>query len=344
MHRDKIRTCIIGAGRAGLIHIKNFATGISRSNLVAIADPSKEAVEKACTQFGIRKHYLDYRQAIEDKGIDAVVVATPTAFHRDVVVAAANAGKHVFCEKSMAMNTSECDEMIQAAEKSGVKLQIGFMRRFARAFLAAKERIEQGEIGDVVLVKSLTYGPSIPQSWMYDISKSNGPLAEVNSHDIDTLRWFTGSEFERVYAVAGNYRCPQARKDFPDFYDNVLLNAYFKNGMQGGISGAQGVQYGYDARVEVLGTKGIIFIGGLNDSTVVSCNMDKGMVQPIVKSWTSLFEDAYLAEGNDFIDCIINDRLPRANGFDGKMAVEVVDAGNRSIREKQPIRLGAGEI
>ena len=159
------------------------------------------------------------------------------------------------------MNAAECDEMIGAAAENRVKLQVGFMRRFDESFMAAKEQVDLGIIGRVVLVKSLTRGPSIPQQWQYDISASNGTLAEVNSHDIDTLRWLTASEFQELHAIAGNYRCPDAREDYPDFYDNVSLLARFDNNCQGIIDGAVSVGYGYDARVEILGTKGVIFVG-----------------------------------------------------------------------------------
>jgi myo-inositol 2-dehydrogenase/D-chiro-inositol 1-dehydrogenase/scyllo-inositol 2-dehydrogenase (NAD+) len=117
----------------------------------------------------------------------------------------------------MAMTVAECRDMIDACEQHRVKLQIGFMRRFDRNFIRAKELIQDGGIGEIVSVKSLTHGPSRPHEWMYDIAKSNGPLAEVNSHDIDTLRWLTGSEVNSLYAIAGNYRCPEAREKYPDF-------------------------------------------------------------------------------------------------------------------------------
>jgi myo-inositol 2-dehydrogenase/D-chiro-inositol 1-dehydrogenase/scyllo-inositol 2-dehydrogenase (NAD+) len=220
-----------------------------------------------------------------------------------------------------------------------VKLQIGFMRRFDESFVAAKQRVDAGEIGRVVLVKSLTYGPTTPKPWMYDIRKSNGPLAEVNSHDIDTLRWFTGSEFEEVYAIAGNYRSFEARESFPDFYDNVILLTRFQNGMQGSISGAQGVQYGYDARCEILGENGLIRVGSLADNSVVTHTVN-GMTTPVVKSWTDLFLDAYRAEDEDFVRCIREDRQPRAGGLDGKAAVMVVNAGNQSILERRAVRVG----
>ena len=338
MATEKMRICVIGTGRAGMIHARNFSKNVPNATLEAIIDPIQEALETASDELGVNNKFQNHKDALKSCDFDAVVVVTPTKYHKEIVIDMANASKHILCEKPMAMNESECDEMLVAADKNNVKLQIGFMRRFDKGFMAAKERIDAGEIGDVVMVRSLTYGPSTPKSWMYDISKSNGPLAEVNSHDIDTLRWFTNSEFRQVYAIGGNYRCPEAKKEFPDFYDNVVLNASFENGMQGVINGAQGVKYGYDSRCEILGTKGIIFVGALDGCAMVSCNAN-GMNQPIVKSWTNLFADAYLEEDKHFVDCIFNDRKPKVTGVDGKMAVKVVNAGNKSIREKKPIIL-----
>jgi len=339
MKNEKIGICVIGAGRAGMIHINNFARGIPEVRLAAVVDPVEETAAKAIKQHDVPNYYLDYRKALENHDIDAVVVVAPTVYHRDIVVAAAEAGKHILCEKPMAINVSECDDMINATRRNHVKLQIGFMRRFDANFVAAKEKISKGVIGDVVLIKSLTHGPSIPQRWQYDIEKSNGPLAEINSHDIDTLRWFTESEFKQVFAIAGNFRCPDVRDEFPDFYDNFILSASFVNGMQGFIDGAASVRYGYDVRVEVLGTKGVMFVGQLQENSVVTCNQNQGMVKSIVGSWRNLFTEAYRAEDIDFIKCILEDQEPRVTGFDGKMAVKVVNAGNLSIKQNRPVTL-----
>ncbi|MGD9138437.1 MAG: Gfo/Idh/MocA family oxidoreductase [Desulfobacterales bacterium] len=339
MTSDKLGVCVIGAGRAGMIHAVNFAKGVKNARLAAISDPNRAAAEEACHELELERHYPDYRQALENDEIDAIVVVTPTDYHRDIVVAAAEAGKHILCEKPMAMTVPECDEMIEAAEKNNVVLQIGFMRRFDQSFVYAREQVRQGVIGEVVLVKSLTRGPSIPQRWQYDIEKSNGPLAEVNSHDIDTLRWFTESEFEQVYAIAGNYRCPEARDEFPGFYDNVVMIGTFDNGMQGSIDGAVSVRYGYDARLEVVGTEGVLFVGRLDQSGVVTCNRSSGINAPAVESWRTLFSDAYRHEDQGFVDAILNGTPPAVSGHDGKMAVAVVNAGNRSIVEKRPIIL-----
>jgi predicted dehydrogenase len=339
MNNKCIGVCLIGAGRAGMIHARNFVSKVPNARMVAVADPVKEAAVAAAQELGISKYYLDYKEALQDSEVDAVIVVAPTKYHRDIVIDAANAGKHILCEKPMAMTVPECEEMIVAAKANKVKLQIGFMRRFDESFVQAKETIDQGEIGDVILVKSLTRGPSIPQPWMYDLSKSNGPISEVNSHDIDTLRWFTGSEFQSLYAVAGNYRCPDAKEKFPDFYDSVVFNAKFENGMMGSVDGAQGVGYGYDARVEILGTKGLILLGQLHEKTTVVCTKDNGMVRPIMNSWKYLFREAYTDEDISFVNCILNDCEPKVTGVDGMMAVKVVNAGNLSITEKRIVEL-----
>jgi myo-inositol 2-dehydrogenase/D-chiro-inositol 1-dehydrogenase/scyllo-inositol 2-dehydrogenase (NAD+) len=229
--------------------------------------------------------------------------------------------------------------MISAAKKNNVKLQVGFMRRFDESFQKAKEAIQSGAIGDIVHIRSLTRGPSKPQKWMYDIEISNGPLAEVNSHDIDCVRWLAESDIESLYAIAGNYRNKEIAADYPDFYDNVVMSGTFKNGIQFTIEGAQYVGYGYDARVEVLGTKGVVFIGRTDAYHLKVVSEVSGTNTPFITSWTTLFKDAYLEEDIRFIECILSDTAPKVTGEDGKMAVAVVKAGNRSIKEKAIIKL-----
>ena len=328
-----LQIAVVGSGRAGMIHASNFATAVPGARLVALTDPVPETLAAAQADLGIKDGYADYRRVIDRRDIHAIVIATPTELHREIAVAAAAAGKHILCEKPMAMNVAECTAMVEAAERAVVVLQIGFMRRYSTSFIQAKQQIDAGTIGRVVQVKTLTHGPSYPRPWMFDLRKSNGPLAEVNSHDIDTVRWLAGGDITEIYAIAGNYRTPEALKEYPDFYDQVLLTARLSNGAQASISGAQGVQYAYDARCEVLGTHGLITIGRLHGSDTVTCTKDKSLQQPAIVSWTGLFRDAYLAEDIDFVDCIRHGRTPRASGRDGLAAVAAVNAGNASIRE-----------
>ena len=336
---QKLAVCVVGAGRAGMIHAMNFRQEVPNTLLAAIVDPDEQAVKSAAHQLGINRCYSDYKNALEDDRIDSYIVVSPTQYHMQAVIDIAGCKKHILCEKPMGMTEEECDRMIMAAEQNDVILQIGFMRRFDDAFVRAKQMIEWGEIGDVVMVRSNTRGPSVPKPWMYDLKKSNGPLAEVNSHDIDTMRWFTGSEFQTVYAVGGNYRCPDAREQFPDFYDNVVLAASFENGMQGILDGAQGVGYGYDARVEIIGTKGCIELGDMQGERIVAYSSEKkNGTYPLVKSWRNLFAQAYRNEDRAFAECILSCRAPAVTGMDGKMAVRVVNAGNLSIKEKRLVK------
>ena len=306
----EVKVCLVGSGRAGMIHGHNLAGSVPGGKIIAVCDPVGNVAENAAKELGIDLFYKDYHDVMKNEEIDAVIIACPTKFHKEITVAAANAGKHVFCEKPMAMNEDECDEMINAAKENNVKLQIGFMRRFDESFQEAKRMIEAGEIGEVVSVKSHTRGPSKPKEWMYDISISNGPLGEVCSHDIDTVRWFSGSEISSLYAVGGNYR------------------------MQGVVEGAQYVQYGYDARVEILGTEGVIALGDIHEKKVITCTKNHDVKRPTMHSWTYLFKDAYVAEDTAFVRAILDDTEVKATGHDGKMAVKIVRIGNESLKEK----------
>ena len=340
MINGKIGICVIGSGRAGMIHATNFAKNVPGAELIAVVDPIEEVAKSAAKELGIDTYYLNYEQALNNNAIDAYVIVSPTKFHVDTVVALANEKKHILCEKPMGMSVEECDQMIHASSANDVKLQIGFMRRFDSGFCKAKEMIDAGMIGDIVMVRSNTRGPSIPRPWMYDIKKSNGPLAEVNSHDIDTMRWFARSEFKQLYAIGGNYRCPDAREEYPDFYDNVVMTASFESGAQGMLDGAQGVGYAYDAKVEILGTQGCINLGTLKGDNVLLCSSKtKQGTYPLVESWRNLFKEAYLNEDTAFINCIYQNNVPKVTGYDGKMAVKVVNAGNISIVEKRIVSL-----
>jgi myo-inositol 2-dehydrogenase/D-chiro-inositol 1-dehydrogenase/scyllo-inositol 2-dehydrogenase (NAD+) len=339
---DSIGLCLIGAGRAGMIHARNFAFRVAGARMIAVSDALEQPARTAAEELGISARYADWREALDDRNVDAVIVAAPTQFHHDIVVAAAGAKKHILCEKPMAMNVDECRDMIDAAERNSVVLQIGFMRRFDANFRRAKEIVDSGAIGSVVSVRSCTRGPSTPREWMYDIARSNGPLAEVNSHDIDTLRWFTGSDAASLYAMGGNYRCQDIRDRYPDFYDTVIMNLRMDNGMMGSIDGAQGVRYGYDAQTEILGTGGLVRVGDLRGTNTLTFTGDHRFEGDVVLSWMNLFSEAYVREDLSFIQCVRTGKAPEAGGVDGMMAVDIVRAGNESLRTGQVVYLSGG--
>jgi predicted dehydrogenase len=339
MTGTELGVCVIGTGRAGMIHAQNYAAGIPNCRLAALSDPYEPALRSAGEQTGITSLYADYHDALDDPAVDAVVIVTPTDLHLEVAVAAASAGKHVFCEKPMAMNEAECIRMIDACADAGVKLQIGFMRRFDLSYRTCCAQLRSGEIGEVNQVKSLTHGPSIPQPWMLDVGRSNGPLAEVSSHDIDTIRWLADSEIETVHAVASNYRCRDRAQEYPDFYDTFVLTCRFTNGVLGVIEGAVSVGYGYDARTEVLGNGGLLCVGDLRADRVTRFKRDGDRYTRTVPSWRNLFKDAYRAEAAGFVDIVLAGGDPVVTGYDGLQAVRVVNAGNESIRTGKTVTI-----
>lgn len=336
----KVKICLVGCGRAGMIHARNYAGAVKNAELFAVCDPMDENLSRMRQELsGITCVYHDHREALQNREIDAVVVVTPTQYHHDIVIAAAEAGKHVFCEKPMADSAEECEEMIRACEKHHVKLQLGFMRRFDKSFARGKELIDSGAVGTVSMIKSNTYGPSEPKPWMFDVRKSYGPIGEVNSHDFDTLRWYAGSEVKSIHALGHNFRSPEMAELYPEYYDTCTVMLEFENGILGVITGAQYVKYGYDSRTEILGTKGIIKVGSQRANEVELVTPENGIRTDSMDSWRTLFKDAYAAEANAFIRCILEDTEPLVTGYDGKMALTLVHEGLRSILEKRPIRL-----
>ena len=339
MKHEKVGICLIGCGRAGMIHARNFINKVNGAKMEAVVDIQQSAAKAAAEELGLTKWHTDYHAFLDDAAVDAVIVVSPTDLHCGIVLDCAKHGKHVLCEKPMAMDADECRRMIQACQENNVKLQLGFMRRHDESFLEAKRLLDEGAIGDLVLIKSHTRGPSKPRPWMYDLKKSNGILAEVNSHDIDAVRWFSGSNVKQLYAIGGNYRNPEVRQEYPDYYDNVVMTGTLASGVQFEIDGSAFVRYGYDSHIELVGTKGLLHVGKSKQNSVEVTTWEGKTSSSFVSSWMTLFLDAYLREDITFVEAIINDREPSVTGYDGMMAVSIVEAGNRSILEGQVIQL-----
>lgn len=329
---------MIGVGRAGMVHARNLKAGIRGAKLIAVADVDPASAARAAQELEVERVYTDYLEAVSDEAVDAVCVASPVFTHAQVAVAAVRAGKHVFCEKPMALTLDEADSMIDAARQAGVKLQIGFMRRFDFGFREAKRLIDEGEIGDVILVRSVGRGPGLPGDWYLSFEKSNGLLAEVNSHDFDTVRWLGRGELLRVYAEAGVFARRDLSEQHPGFLDSAVVSVRLANGVMGVIEGTCPDNYGYDARAEVLGTKGVILVGQIEEGSSVMCRKD-GCLRPVTPSWQWRFRQAYVDEMSHFVECILDDTEPLVTGLDGRKALEGVLAANRSLREGVPITL-----
>jgi len=337
---DKLRFCLIGAGRAGMVHARNVALELKNAELTAIVDSQAAVLEERGRELGVRNLFTHLGDALETRLFEAVIIVTPTFTHRDIVVACAEAGKHVFCEKPMAIRVAEAQDMNRAVEEARVKLQIGFMRRFDPAFRKARELVEGGELGEVMLIKSVGRGPGLPPPWTYNVAESNGLLGEVNSHDFDSTRWLAGSEYRRVYAEAVNRKVPELKAEHPDFYDNVACTVRFANDVIGTIDGTCPVGYGYDARTEIVLSKGLISIGETRGEALFSCDLEGVIRQSAHKSWRNRFKEGYLDEMKSFIDSVLKDRPTLVTGKDGQAAVAAVVAANESVRTGKPVEIG----
>jgi myo-inositol 2-dehydrogenase/D-chiro-inositol 1-dehydrogenase/scyllo-inositol 2-dehydrogenase (NAD+) len=331
---------MVGAGRVGKLHSENIQRYLPDARVVALVDPAESILNETGDQFGIDARFASLEEALGKVDFDAVVITTPTFTHRDLAVMAGERGKHVFLEKPMAMDLAECDEIIAATEARGLTLQLGFMRRFDPEFAFAAERVHAGEIGEVMMIKSLTHGPGLPPAWANDLRTSNGMLAEVNSHDLDALRWFAQSNPSRIYVETANFKGDERGATAEHFYDNMLAVIKFQSGALGSISGVCPCDYGYDARMEIVGKNGIMQIGSMQGmDVVVAIDREQGLVTPIYKRWPERFEWAYIREMKHFVECVRTGHPAKVRGEDGRWAVAGVLAGTKSFLEERPVLL-----
>jgi predicted dehydrogenase len=329
---DIVRVVLAGAGRAGMVHGRNFTSGVPGARLVAVADPDSEARVRATAELGCEVAFDDAVEAVERDDVDAVVVAAPTFAHARIATAALNAGKHVLCEKPLAGTRDDARAIAQAERKSSARFVMGFMRRFDDGFNAAWKQILSGAIGRPVLVRSTGRGPGLPPEWAWDVSRSGGLIAEVNSHDLDTCRWLSGQELVSVYATARAAKRPDIAERYPSFYDVVVAVFDLSEGGIATVDGACPAGYGYDARVEVYGTEGTLLLGSpfARGPVVVG---KAGALRETVGSWRELFADAYKGEAAHLVAVARGDDAPRATVDDGLRALEGVHAVNTSLSE-----------
>lgn len=331
-----LRVVVIGAGRAGSVHARNFAAGVAGATLVGVADVDGEARKARAEEVAVLA-YPDVEAVMADDEVDAVVIGTPTFTHAEIATAALSAGKHVLSEKPLASSLEEAHRIASAVEKSGKTFMIGFMRRFDRGFRRASERIAAGDIGEPLLVRSTTRGPGLPPPWAWNPSGSGGLVAEVNSHDLDTVRWLSRSDIDRVHAVGRAAKRPDLADQHPGFIDLLAVTAELSSGALGQIDGACPATYGYDARVEVYGSEGVVFAGSPVEGPLL-VRAGEAHRDP-VRAWAELFADAYRAEDVHFTLACRGEAESIPGVAEGLAALEGAFAVNRSVAENRAVGL-----
>lgn len=332
----KIRIGVIGLGRMGQVYALHTAHQIDNAELVAVADPRPEALDQFAAQVGNLRTYADYHDLLTSPDIDGVIVATPTHTHQEVVIAAAEARKAIFCEKPTALTLAATDDMIDAVTKAGVAFQVGFMRRFDRAYVDAKRRIDGGEIGDPVMIRSIGRDPFRTSLEYADPVVSGGLITDMGIHDFDVLRWLTGDEVQRVYTETASLVYPELAT--VGDVDNAQISVRFVGGALGNVEVSRTAIYGYDIQCEVVGSKGTLKIGYLQETPVIVLNKE-GVHHDVVPHFPQRFGRAYTAQIEHFVACLVYGTAPSVTAQDARAALQVCLAATLSQHEGRVIDL-----
>ena len=330
--RGPVRVALIGSGRMGAFHGETLARRLPGAVLAAVADPAPGAAERLATTLGAPKFFTDAADAFADPEIDAVVIAAPARFHADLAVAAADAGKGVFCEKPMAITLADADRVINAARAAGVVLQVGFNRRFAADWAAARALLDDGRLGTPRLLRSVTRDPG-----GFDPARvaPNTIFLETLIHDFDALRFLNpGASAVEVFATATALVEPEWRDR--GLLDTAVVVVRFDNGAVGTAEACFEASYGYDVRGEVLGSGGMATMGdGRRTGMVFSAA--PGQLTETVRSDQELLSAAYVAELAAFVDAVRLGTPAPVGGEDARSALEIALAAAQSVETSRPV-------
>ncbi len=338
--KRKINVGVIGAGRIGRVHAENLAYRVPAANLAAVSDIFEEAAVKLAADLQVPAAHEDHRRLMEDESIHAVAICSSTDSHAQMIIEAAAAGKHIFCEKPIALDLGEIDRALAAVEQAGVKLQIGFNRRFDPDFRRVRDVVAGGKIGEPHLLRITSRDPQPPP--IEYIRVSGGIFLDMTIHDFDMARFLIDSEVDEIYAAGGVMVDPAIGQ--AGDVDTAIITLRYQNGVIGTIDNSRRAVYGYDQRVEVFGSEGMVMVSNKTpDSAVVSDAVGVHGSLPLF-FFVERYEEAYVAEMKEFVECIRQDVDPSVTGIDGRIPVVMGYAAKKSVRENRPVKLSEVDI
>lgn len=333
--KNHLRFGVIGAGRIGNLHAENLMTRLSGTTVAAIADVNLKAAQELADRLQVPAAEEDYRTLLADPAIDAVAICSSTDTHAQIVVEAARAGKHIFCEKPIDLRLDKIDAALEAVEKAGVNLQIGFNRRFDPNFRKVRTMIAEDKIGTLHLLRITSRDPSPPP--LSYIKVSGGLFLDMTIHDFDMARYLSGSEVEEVYATAG-VMVDTAIGEAGDV-DTTIITLRFANGALGTIDNSRQAVYGYDQRVEVFGSKGMIQAHNNTPDQDVYFNAEGVHSAKPLYFFLERYMESFVAEMKEFVQSIRENTPPPVTGIDGRIPVVMGMAAKKSYLEHRPVRL-----
>lgn len=341
---SQIRVGIAGLGRMGAMHAQNISTQIPSAKITAACSIVPSELDFARDQLGVRQLFMDFDEMLDKADIDAVIIVTSTALHASQVIRALKAGKHVFVEKPMGVDVAECMQIEEIVRQHPeLVFMTGFMRRYDPSYVYAKKKIEEGCIGKPYLVKATGIDPisSVPK--VLEMEKtSSGLFVAMGVHDVDLIQWYLGSRCKTVFATGGNY-------SFPEFghYNDVEVGCALyelENGTMGMLHTGRTAVHGYHIETEILGTEGSIRISPVPQKNLAMIYGKDGVTQQCVAEFRERFQQAFLAEMQEFFNCIESGCKPGMDASDGTSSTRVVLATKESFLKKQLITIDHNAI
>jgi len=336
------RIGIVGAGRMGRLHGANIARLVKGAELFGAADIEPGRARALARNLGTRA-FPSYEAMLAERSLDAVCICTPLGGHKDSILQAIRAGKHVFTEKPLTLRPRDADLLVAAVERSGLVGAIGYMRRYDEEFELAKGKLDAGAIGTVAMIRTTSRDWGMPPIPGFGADpRASGDIAfELSTHCFDSLRWMLGCNIVEVHAWAATLTTGHLAKKAgcEIMKDTIVANVRFENGVLGSVEGCLNTSYGYDGRMEIVGEKGMLAIGTVSGARLAMAGPDKSVTSPVPFSFPERFREAYVKEMADFVRCIREGGVPRATIADGAAAVKVCHAVNESIRKNRPVRV-----
>jgi scyllo-inositol 2-dehydrogenase (NAD+) len=331
-----LRIGVVGTGRIGQLHARLLAEAVPGARLTGIADADTARAERLARALGVDRWHRSHHELFARPDIDAVVIATPSNTHTEIVCDAARAGKPIFCEKPLALTIAETDQAIAAASAAGVPLQLGFHNRFRPAYIAAHAAIQAGEIGAPLLFKALHRDEGIPPPGFCDVEVSGGILVDMGVHNFDLARWLLGDEIAEVYAVAPPPTHP-GLAEVGDV-DRALVSLRMRGGAVGNVEVVRNARYPNESRHDVLGSAGTILLGVPPQANlfVATAEQRRGALAPDL---SMAVNDGYRAELAVFVECVAAGRMPEVGGHASRAALAAALAARESLRVGKPIEV-----
>ncbi|MEA5013228.1 MAG: inositol 2-dehydrogenase [Candidatus Limiplasma sp.] len=324
---QKLRIGIIGAGRIGKLHAANLVNAVPNAQVLAVSDVQAAAARELAARLNIPHAYEDYHRILEDPDIDAVFICSSTDTHSPISIEAARAGKHIFCEKPIDHDLEKIRQVLEEVKKAGIKYQVGFNRRFDRNFRHVRDVVRSGGVGDVQIVKVTSRDPEAPP--VSYVKVSGGIFVDMTIHDFDMVRYLSGSEVTEVSTFGACLVDPEIGR--AGDVDTCIIMLRFANGALGVIDNSRQAVYGYDQRVEVFGSQGMIHAENetANNTTLFTAQ-GVSKEKPL---WFFLerYNDAFIQEATGFVEACLGDKEPLVGSFDGLQPVLIALAAKKSF-------------